>query len=65
MKLFLYLLGAISALACSCNVLEIMNGNATKPHLFFAIFTGSLCVSSFMTFFNLFVKNFYGEDKNN
>lgn len=63
MRFVLYLAGILNAYLCSIDILDILNGDTSRFHIFMTVFTGAVGIACFAAAFNSLLNNLYGEDK--
>lgn len=63
MRFVLYLLGLLNAFLCTIDIIDILNGDTTRYHIFMTIFTGAFSIACFVAVLNSLLNNYYKEDK--
>lgn len=62
MRFILYLLGILNAFLCSMDILDILNGDTTRFHIFLTVLTGFIGIACFSSAFHSLLNDIYGGD---
>ena len=63
MRFILYVIGLLETYFCAVDIMDILNGNHTKFHIFVTVLSGFVAIACFAAAFNSLLNNLYGEDK--
>lgn len=57
-----YLMGILQTYFCAVDIIDIMNGDHTKFHVFMTVLTGAVAIACFATAFNTPLNRAHGGD---